>query len=67
MRRSGVWLGFVATLALLVVACGGDDSLSDEAYFESLDDIAVDVDLRELSLFGLAFDTGVNADALTPT
>ena len=39
MRRPLVWLGLLATLALLVAACGGegsDDTSSAASYFEAL-------------------------------
>ena len=39
MRRPLMWLGLLATLALLVAACGGeasDDTSSAAAYFEAL-------------------------------
>ncbi len=59
MRRSLTWLGLLATLTLLLAACGGDDSLgvddrlgaaddrqAVEAYFEALESLAADVDAR---------------------
>ncbi len=39
MRSSLTVLGLLTVLALLVAACGGDDTLSVEAYFEALEDV----------------------------
>ena len=51
MRRSLTWLGLMGLLTLLVAACGGDGTLSDEAYFEALEDVGADADARAEPLF----------------
>lgn len=51
MKRSLPWLGLLATLALLVTACGGNDTLSAEAYFSSLQDVFDPADTRTQDLF----------------
>ena len=64
MRRSFAWLGLLATLALLVAACG-DDTLSDEAYYAALADVGADSDARGDALFAtFATEAG---DALVDT
>ena len=40
MRRTLPSLGLVTAIALLLVACGGDDTLSDQEYFDALGDVA---------------------------
>ena len=42
MRRSLTRLGLAGLLTLLLVACGGDDGLSDAAYFDALADVGAD-------------------------
>ena len=51
MKRPLPWLGLLATLALLATACGGDNSLSAEAYFSSLQDVFDPGDTRTQDLF----------------
>ena len=50
MRHLWTWFGLLAALALLAAACG-DDTLSDEAYFEALADIGADSDAAAEPLF----------------
>lgn len=51
MPRSLTWLGLMALLTVLVAACGGDGTLSDEAYFEAVEDVGADSDARAEPLF----------------
>ena len=51
MKRPFPWLGLLATLALFVTACGGNDTLSAEAYFSSLQDVFDPADTRTQDLF----------------
>lgn len=46
MQRSLAVLGLLAALALLLAACGGDDTLSVEAYFEALQEVDADAEAR---------------------
>ncbi|MCZ6544701.1 MAG: hypothetical protein O6913_03225 [Chloroflexi bacterium] len=73
MRRSLTWLGLVGLLTLLLAACGGDDSLSDEAYFQALADVGAESDARLEPLYapfagdesGAAFLRGGEEAAVT--
>ena len=56
MKRPLPWLGLLATLALLVTACGGNDTLSAEAYFSSLQDVFDPADTRTQDLFEILGD-----------
>jgi hypothetical protein len=51
MKRSLLWLGLLAALALLVAACGSDDRLSAETYFASLEEVFDDAETRGEGLF----------------
>ena len=51
MRRPLIWLGLLAALTLLVAACGDENILSDEEYFEALEDVGADSDARAEPLF----------------
>ena len=47
MKRARAALGLLATLALLVAACGGDDALSDREYFAALEDVNAAAEARD--------------------
>ena len=51
MKRALPWLGLLVTLALLLTTCGGDEALSDEAYFAALQDVGADSSARAGPLF----------------
>lgn len=52
MRRLLTWFGLLATLALLVAACGtDDDALSDTAYFDALEGVIAEAADRGADLF----------------
>ena len=44
--RSVTLLGLLASLALLMAACGGEDTLSDREYFAALEDVNAAVEAR---------------------
>ena len=48
--RSLALLGLLASLALLIAACG-DDALSDEAYFEALQEVDADANTEGEAVF----------------
>ncbi len=50
MRRFLTVLGLLATLTLLVAACGGDEALSDREYFAALGDSSADAEARDNAL-----------------
>ena len=50
MRRFLTVLGLLATLALFVAACGGDEALSDREYFAALGDAAADAEAQDNAL-----------------
>ncbi|MCZ6544900.1 MAG: hypothetical protein O6913_04235 [Chloroflexi bacterium] len=50
MRRSLALLGLLATLALLLAACGGDDTLSDREYFAALEAVSADAEARDAAI-----------------
>jgi hypothetical protein len=49
IRRLG--LGLLPMCVLILAACGGDDALSDEAYFAALADVAADSHTQIVALF----------------
>ena len=51
MRRSVLGIGLVAALAALLAACGGDDALSAEEYFEGLEAVGAQSDAQAEPLF----------------
>ena len=46
MKRRAPVLGLLATLVLLVGACGGDDALSDREYFAALEEVNAAAEAR---------------------
>ncbi len=63
MKRPLPALGLLATLALLVVACGGDDALSDREYFAALEAVSTAADARDVAIPELSPES--DAEAVT--
>ncbi len=62
MRQPLTWLGLLAALTLLVAACGDENILSDEEYFEALEDVGADSDARAEPLFDALGDEPPDAE-----
>ena len=65
MRRTPSWLGLLATLALLVATCGGEDALTDRAYFEALEEVALAAQAQDEALdAAFPFDDPPDAETI---
>ena len=63
MMRPLPWLGLLATLALLLAACGGDDTLSDREYFAALEAVSAAAEARDVTIPELSPEADAEAVA----